>query len=139
MEIDHKVASEYLKWVHLALLNAKWLDEMLLKIFLDIYVNDLIKIWLKIWISSIFLGAVLLSNVSAHWVSIFKNKTVDLVRNGGSKMGCIEKSIPQAGQNDSFSQKHAKYTHVSIYICICLHIHLLYIHVFYKNTSFAYI
>lgn len=125
--------------VNIALLTEKWLDGMLLKVFLDIYVNDLIKIWLKIWISSIFLGTVLLSNVSAHWISIFKNKTVDLVRNGGSKTGCVEKSIPQAGQNDSYSQKNAKYIYVSIYICTCIHTHLLHIDVLCTNTYLAYI
>ena len=125
--------------VNISLLTEKWLDGMLLKIFLDIYVNDLIKIWLKIWISSIFLGTVLLSNVSAHWISIFKNKTVDLVRNGGSKTRCVEKSIPQAGQNDSYSQKNAKYIYESIYICTCIHIHLLDIDVLCTNTYLAYI
>lgn len=64
---------------------------------------------------------------------------MDLVRKGGSKMGCVEKSIPQAGQNYSFSQKNAEYTYVSIYICVCIHIHLLHIHVLYINTYFAYI
>lgn len=49
----------------------------------------------------------------------FKNKTVDLVRNGGSKMGCIEKSIPQAGQNDSFFSKECK-----IHTCIYLHMYM---------------
>ena len=63
---------------------------------------------------------------------------MDLVRNGGSKMGSVEKSIPQAGQNDSFSQKNAEYTYVSIYICLCIQIHLLHIHVLYINTYFAY-